>query len=66
VYLSLSSVHRVYEFDGQSRFVVNAVTLGDFEAPLRISTFAKEVFTGFTIVRELRLSLENDTNCQPS
>jgi hypothetical protein len=32
---------------------VNAVTLGDFEAPLRISIFAKEVFTGFSMVREL-------------
>jgi hypothetical protein len=43
----------VYESDRQSRLVVNAVTLGDFEAPLRISTFAKEVFTGFSMVREL-------------
>jgi len=34
---------------------VNAVTLGDFEAPLRISVFAKEVFTGFSM-----LNLKND------
>ncbi|KAI0250821.1 translin [Lactifluus subvellereus] len=38
-----------------SRLVVNAVTLGDFEAPLRISAFAKEVFTGFSA-----LNLKND------
>ncbi|KAI9465499.1 Translin [Lactarius psammicola] len=39
-----------------SRLAVNAVTLGDFEAPLRISVFAKEVFTGFSM-----LNLKNDT-----
>ena len=44
---------RNYASDGQSRLAVNAVTLGDFEAPLRISVFAKEVFTGFSMVREL-------------
>jgi len=38
-----------------SRLAVNAVTLGDFEAPLRISVFAKEVFTGFSM-----LNLKND------
>jgi predicted translin family RNA/ssDNA-binding protein len=38
-----------------SRLAVNAVTLGDFEAPLRISAFAKEVFTGFSM-----LNLKND------
>jgi len=38
-----------------SRLAVNAVTLGDFEAPLRISVFAKEVFTGFSL-----LNLKND------
>ncbi|KAI0269829.1 Translin [Gloeopeniophorella convolvens] len=38
-----------------SRLVVNAVTLGDFEAPLRVSVFAKEVFAGFTM-----LNLKND------
>ena len=32
---------------------VNRVTLGDFEAPLGISVFAKEVFTGFSMVREI-------------
>ncbi len=34
----------------KSRLAVNAVTLGDFETPLRISVFAKEVFTGFSVV----------------
>jgi predicted translin family RNA/ssDNA-binding protein len=38
-----------------SRLAVNAVTLGDFEAPLRISAFAKEVFTGFSM-----LNLKNE------
>jgi hypothetical protein len=38
-----------------SRLAVNAVTLGDFEAPVRISVFAKEVFTGFSM-----LNLKND------
>ena len=43
---------RTHDSD-KSRLAVNAVTLGDFEAPLRISVFAKEVFTGFSMVREL-------------
>jgi len=38
-----------------SRLAVNSVTLGDFEAPLRISVFAKEVSTGFSM-----LNLKND------
>jgi len=39
--------------EGQSRLTVNRVTLGDFDAPLGISVFAKEVFTGFSMVREI-------------
>ncbi|KAI0320192.1 translin [Amylostereum chailletii] len=38
-----------------SRLAVNAVTLGDFEAPIRISVFVKELFAGFTM-----LNLKND------
>ncbi|KAH9969590.1 translin [Russula dissimulans] len=38
-----------------SRLAVNSVTLGDCEAPLRISVFTKEVFTGFSM-----LNLKND------
>nr|GAT60302.1 translin [Mycena chlorophos] len=38
-----------------SRFAVNAVTLGDFEEPMRISTFVKDIFSGFTM-----LNLKND------
>ena len=34
--------------------------MGDFGAPLRISAFAKEVFTGFSIVRELLLYAYNN------
>jgi hypothetical protein len=45
---------RIHNSD-KSRLAVNAVTLGDFDAPLRISAFAKEVFTGFSMVRELLL-----------
>lgn len=35
----------------QSRLSVNAVTLGDFDAPFRISAFVKELFAGFSLVR---------------
>ncbi|TFY66728.1 hypothetical protein EVG20_g4364 [Dentipellis fragilis] len=38
-----------------SRLAVNAVTLGDFEAPIRISVFVKDVFAGFSM-----LNLKND------
>ncbi|KAI0031390.1 translin, partial [Vararia minispora EC-137] len=38
-----------------SRLAVNAVTLGDFEAPIKISLFVKDVFAGFTM-----LNLKND------
>ena len=46
-------LHCLSESEGQSRLAVNRVTLGDFEAPLGISVFAKEVFTGFSVVREI-------------
>ncbi|EIM85788.1 translin [Stereum hirsutum FP-91666 SS1] len=39
-----------------SRFAVNAVTLGDFEAPIKISIFVKDLFAGFSM-----LNLKNDT-----
>uniref|UniRef100_A0A0W0F3L2 Translin n=1 Tax=Moniliophthora roreri TaxID=221103 RepID=A0A0W0F3L2_MONRR len=39
-----------------SRLAVNAVTLGNFEEPLRISIFVKELFAGFSM-----LNLKNDT-----
>ncbi|KAI0670810.1 Translin [Trametes maxima] len=38
-----------------SRLAVNSVTLGDFEQPIRISLFVKEVFAGFAM-----LNLKND------
>ena len=64
---SLSSLHQgAYESNGQSRLAVNAVTLGDFEAPVRISAFAKEVFTGFSAVREVLGLGPDDTNYWPS
>ncbi|KAG6334082.1 hypothetical protein ID866_5014 [Astraeus odoratus] len=39
-----------------SRLAVNAVTLGDYQAPIRISIFVKDLFAGFTM-----LNLKNDT-----
>jgi hypothetical protein len=47
------SLHSVSKLEGQPRLVVIRVTLGDFEAPLGISVFAKQVFTGFSMVREI-------------
>ncbi|KAH7909029.1 Translin [Hygrophoropsis aurantiaca] len=38
-----------------SRLAVNAVTLGNFEEPIRISIFVKDIFAGFTM-----LNLKND------
>ncbi|KAI5986160.1 Translin [Pisolithus albus] len=38
-----------------SRLAVNSVTLGDYEAPIEISLFAKNLFAGFT-----KLNLKND------
>ncbi|KAJ4491375.1 translin [Lentinula edodes] len=39
-----------------SRLAVNAVILGDFEQPLKISAFVKDIFSGFSM-----LNLKNDT-----
>ncbi|KAF5385736.1 hypothetical protein D9757_005458 [Collybiopsis confluens] len=39
-----------------SRLAVNAVILGDFEEPLKISAFVKELFSGFSM-----LNLKNDS-----
>ncbi|KAJ7505329.1 Translin [Mycena galericulata] len=39
-----------------SRYAVNAVTLGNFEEPMRISIFVKDIFSGFTM-----LNLKNDS-----
>ncbi|VDC00772.1 unnamed protein product [Peniophora sp. CBMAI 1063] len=38
-----------------SRLAINSVTLGDFEAPIKISFFVKDIFAGFTM-----LNLKND------
>ncbi|CAL1713075.1 unnamed protein product [Somion occarium] len=38
-----------------SRLAVNSVTLGNYEEPLRISAFVKDLFAGFTM-----LNLKND------
>ncbi|KAJ8518459.1 hypothetical protein ONZ45_g4444 [Pleurotus djamor] len=39
-----------------SRLAVNAVTMGQFDKPIAISLFVKEIFSGFT-----QLNLKNDT-----
>ncbi|KAF9534474.1 translin [Crepidotus variabilis] len=39
-----------------SRLSVNAVTLGNFEEPIKISSFVKDIFAGFSM-----LNLKNDT-----
>ncbi|KDQ62428.1 hypothetical protein JAAARDRAFT_121764 [Jaapia argillacea MUCL 33604] len=39
-----------------SRLAVNAVTLGNYEEPIRISIFVKDLFAGFSM-----LNLKNDT-----
>ncbi|THH27998.1 hypothetical protein EUX98_g6199 [Antrodiella citrinella] len=39
-----------------SRLAVNSVTLGNFEQPLKISVFVKDIFAGFAM-----LNLKNDT-----
>ncbi|OJT15274.1 Translin [Trametes pubescens] len=36
-----------------SRLAVNAVTLGDFDQPIKISLFVKDVFAGFSMVVHL-------------
>jgi hypothetical protein len=35
---------------GQSRLSINAVTLGNFEEPIKISIFVKDLFAGFSMV----------------
>ncbi|KAH8104551.1 Translin [Cristinia sonorae] len=39
-----------------SRLAVNSVTLGNFEQPIKISVFVKDIFAGFSM-----LNLKNDT-----
>ncbi|KAG8689257.1 hypothetical protein FRC08_011028 [Ceratobasidium sp. 394] len=39
-----------------SRLAVNSVTLGDFNAPVRISIFVRDLFSGFSL-----LNLKNDS-----
>jgi broad-specificity NMP kinase len=39
----------------QSRLAVNAVTLGNFDEPIKISIFVKDLFTGFSMVNSVAL-----------
>ncbi|KAF8635897.1 hypothetical protein AX15_000076 [Amanita polypyramis BW_CC] len=39
-----------------SRLAINAVTMGNFDEPIKISLFVKELYTGFSV-----LNLKNDT-----
>jgi hypothetical protein len=41
--------------NSQARLAVNSVTLGDYDRPLQISTFIKDLFAGFQL-----LNLKND------
>ena len=34
----------------QSRLAVNAVTMGNFDEPIRISIFVKDLYAGFSVV----------------
>ncbi|KAL8948269.1 MAG: hypothetical protein Q9222_005528 [Ikaeria aurantiellina] len=47
--------HKASLMDVQARLAVNSVTLGDYQKPLQISTFVKDVHAGFQI-----LNLKND------
>ena len=38
------------------RLAVNAVTLGDFEQPIKISLFVKDLFAGFSMVCSMVIS----------
>lgn len=44
-----------FSFQPQSRLAVNSVTAGDYNRPLRISTFINELDSGFRL-----LNLKND------
>lgn len=44
-----------YDMTMQSRLAVNAVTLGNFDEPIKISIFVKDLFTGFSMVNSIAL-----------
>ena len=50
VILTIRVMMAVAYYDSKSRWAVNAVTLGDYERPIRISIFVKDLFAGFTMV----------------
>lgn len=54
--LCLSSVSPVNDVP-KSRLAVNSVTLGNFDQPIKISNFVKELFAGFSMVSRVLLSL---------
>lgn len=43
---------RVRLTPSQSRLAVNAVTMGNFDEPIRISIFVKDLYAGFSVVAE--------------
>lgn len=48
----------------QSRLAVNAVTMGNFDEPIRISIFVKDLYAGFSVVAHIYLLPENfNANC---
>ena len=53
VSMQYARYYRSFDFDDlylKSRWAVNAVTLGDFERPIKISVFVKNLFAGFSMV----------------
>ncbi|KAI4124983.1 MAG: hypothetical protein LQ338_004533 [Usnochroma carphineum] len=61
---SVASKHPYYKYNGTwtkdiqdtARLAVNSVTLGDYQTPLQISKFVKDIHAGFQI-----LNLKNDS-----
>ncbi|EEB99680.1 hypothetical protein MPER_00594, partial [Moniliophthora perniciosa FA553] len=47
--MTLSAEDYLHGIITLSRLAVNAVTLGNFEEPLKISLFVKEIFAGFSM-----------------
>jgi hypothetical protein len=50
----------------QSRLCVNAVTLEEFDEPIKISIFVKDVFSGFTMVSSMISLLMYPITTRPS
>jgi hypothetical protein len=49
-YIVHGHINHISDHKHQSRLAVNAVTLGNFDEPIRISIFVKDLFAGFSMV----------------